>query len=195
MFEIKTSIYNTVIVKYDSLEEFKTDVIPLYKIYLKMHNCDAILGIAGWVVMNNYWNKIVSYVNENKLGKVVNESIRKLNEFIIKTKNVRAIIFIGNEFAENHEFVHVLWHSNDEYKNEMTKLNEEYEELYKENYKLSYKEMIRLNHYASRVPDEMQAYLSTTIDERLNRYFKHEIPLDILEKYREVFKKFFVKNL
>lgn len=97
---------------------------------------------------------------------------------------------LANHLLE-HEFAHAMWFTLPEYKEAMSKMNNECDKVVKD----SMFKCITEYGYADHVlPDELQAYMSTGLGRKMEEM---NIPnIDVwCEKYREIFDKFYSKSL
>jgi hypothetical protein len=97
---------------------------------------------------------------------------------------------LANHLLE-HEFAHAMWFTLPEYKEAMTKMNNECDKFVKD----SMFKCITEYGYADHVlPDELQAYMSTGLGSKMEEMNIPNID-EWMEKYREVFEEYYSKSL
>jgi len=97
---------------------------------------------------------------------------------------------LNNDLLE-HEFAHAMYFVEPNYKSEMMKLNQECDVLVK---KLMYKVITEYGYADHVLPDELQAYLSTGLGQKMEEMNIPGIDEE-MRKHRSIFEKFYQKEL
>jgi hypothetical protein len=116
----------------------------------------------------------------------------ELSMFDKKSKRDYNAYIIGSEDSEGdtfrHEMCHALYSIDKNYKREMDELTSSIEERH---YKFFSNNLLEMGYALQVVPDEIQAYLSTSNSHsKFYRGIKESIILDYHKKYNEVLKKY-----
>ena len=97
---------------------------------------------------------------------------------------------LANRLLE-HEFAHAMWFTLPEYKEEMSKLNDECDQTVKD---MMYKCITEYGYADHVLPDEMQAYMSTGLGKKMEELIIPEIEI-WQQKYRNIFDNYYSQSL
>jgi hypothetical protein len=97
---------------------------------------------------------------------------------------------LANDLLE-HEFAHAMWFTLADYKAAMSKLNDECDPTVKD---MMFKCITEYGYADHVLPDELQAYMSTGLGKKMKDMNIPNIE-QWMEKYREVFEKYYSANL
>lgn len=124
---------------------------------------------------------------ENELLKVVNTSVEQFYIIGALEKDKATI---------NHEIAHALFYIVEDYKIEMSKLNDEFKKQYKGQYNKLVKELKKMGYAEDVLFDEIQAYMSTSKNSDLVDYFalNTELLKPLITQYKKVLRKYNTYN-
>ena len=167
--------------KYFTIDEYAEKYAEKFGNFTYYEDWGAF-NVPGHIV-----KKFYNYIFLHTLSKKEN-ALLKLLAPIMKKENKFYVIGIYNKKDVKHEIAHALYYLNRSYRKEITEL------LYRRGYNRLEAKLLKMGYLQCKIPDEMQAYLSTSTLKEYKQWFGTTcIYKEEMKLFKKVFKKYYEK--
>ena len=149
---------------------------------------------AGFNIPSNVLEECMFNIPEDEINNW-DKLMLSVIETIKKSEGEHNYYLLGLDELDNrlleHEFAHAMWFTLPEYKEEMSKMNDELDAVVKD---MMCKCITEYGYADHVLPDELQAYMSTGLGKKMKDLNIPDIEV-WQQKYREIFDNYYSKSL